>query len=137
MLTSQDIKQLSPDALRRAAEVKEQIEALEGELSAILGGETPSPAKKSARRGRPAGKTPAKKKSTKKKRKLSPEGLARIKAAQAKRWAKVKSKSGKKAAKPKPAKKKTAKKKRTMSPEARERIAAAQRKRWAKAKGTK
>jgi hypothetical protein len=63
---------LSAAQLKRAASIKEKISRLEQELSALLG----APAK------------PAK--VVRKKRKISAAGLARIKAAQKARWAKVK-----------------------------------------------
>lgn len=63
---------LSAYQLRRAAELKENIESLQSELSELLG----SPA-------RPSGN------GTPKKRHLSAAAIARIRAAQKARWAKV------------------------------------------------
>jgi hypothetical protein len=80
--------------------------------------------------GRPAG-------SGRKKRTISPEGRARIAAAQKARWAKISSaKSGaaeRGAGRPAG----SGRKKRTISAEGRARIAAAQRARWAKVRGAK
>ena len=66
---------LSVAQLKRAAAIKNKISSLEKELTSLLGAptRTVSPAK------------PARKK-----RKISAAGLARIKAAQKARWAKVK-----------------------------------------------
>jgi len=63
---------LSADQLRRAAELKEQIESLQGELNQLLG----SPARAFGN-------------GTPKKRHLSAAAIARIRAAQKARWAKV------------------------------------------------
>jgi len=99
------ISSLSAQQLRRAAAIKDQIDALENELGKILGG---------------GGATPA----SNGKRTMSVSARAKIAAAQKARWAKVK---GKKAAKP-------AAGRRKMSPAARAKIAAAAKARWAKAK---
>jgi hypothetical protein len=66
---------LSAVQLRKAASLKDKIASLEKQLNQLLGGgnETPSKAK------------PAR-------RKISAAGLARIRAAQKARWAKVKAK---------------------------------------------
>jgi hypothetical protein len=81
---------LSSGQLRRAANLKEKIESLEGELASLMGGSV------GVRRvGRPpkdSNSTPA---PTTKKRKMSAAGRARIAAAQKARWAKVKSEKGK------------------------------------------
>jgi len=66
---------LSVSDLRKAANLKEQIEALESELASLIGGTASVAAPKVAGR---------------KKRGMSPEGRARIIAAQKARWAKVK-----------------------------------------------
>ena len=84
---------ISSDALREAAEIRDQIDSLEARLESILGGGG-SVAAPPKRRGRPPGSgsaaasggAPVKRK----KRKISPEGLERIRAAQRKRWAKQK-----------------------------------------------
>jgi hypothetical protein len=100
------ISSLSAQQLRRAAAIKEQIDALEGELGKILGGNGATL--------KVAGK-----------RTMSASARARIGAAQKARWAKV---NGKKAAKP------AGGSRRKMSPAARAKIAAAAKARWAKAK---
>ncbi|MEZ5325822.1 MAG: hypothetical protein R3F19_12265 [Verrucomicrobiales bacterium] len=83
--------------LREAAEIKDQIDRLETELVAILSGGTPPvPGKRTGRKpgskNKPlesaASAPTAKKKGGK--RKMSPEGRARIVAAQKARWAKIK-----------------------------------------------
>ena len=67
----------SAAALRKAAEIREKIEKLEDDYSAIMLGKPADPARKVSTRKRT-------------KRKLSAAGRARIVAAQKKRWAKVK-----------------------------------------------
>lgn len=89
------LKDISLEALKRAAEIRQQILDLENELEAILSGESKGKGRRAAKK-----KTGAKKKRGK--RKLSPEARERIIEAQRKRWAKVKKKAAKKA----PAKKK-------------------------------
>jgi hypothetical protein len=98
------LSSLTATQLRRAADLKEKIEALNKEIASILG----APPLVSA-------KVP-------KKRKMSRAGRARVAAAQRARWAKVK------AVKP------TKAKKRKMSAAARAKISAAAKARWAKAK---
>ena len=100
------ISSLSAQQLRRAAAIKEQIDALESELGKLLGG---------------GGSAQA----TNGRRTMSASARARIAAAQKARWAKVK---GSSAAKP------AGSSKRRMSPAARAKIAAAAKARWAKAK---
>ena len=109
------ITNLSVHQLRQAANLKEQIESLENELSQLFG----STAK------------PAATKVPKKKGGLSAAGKARIAAAQKARWAKIKA--------AKPAVKavvavKPAKKKFTMSAAAKAKMSAAAKARWAKIK---
>lgn len=106
-----ELSSLTTVQLRRAADLKEKITALNEELSAILG----APASVSA-------------KAPKKKSGMSAAGRARIVAAQKARWAKVKT--------AKPAVKAPAKK-RTMSAAARAKIAEAQKARWAKVNAAK
>ena len=101
------LSSLSSEQLRRAADLKEEIETLNNELASILGAPASIPAK------------------TRKKRGMSAAGRARIAAAQKARWAKIKG------AKPAP---KAPAKKRTMSAAGRARISAAAKARWAKAK---
>lgn len=121
---------------QRGLKIVEQIAALEKELKGILGG-APAPAASVAKPA--AAAKPAK-------RKLSPQALANIRAAQKKRWAKVRAgkkapAAGKKTAKAKAAKpakpqaaKAPAKKKRKLSPEVRAKLAAAMKARWEAAK---
>jgi hypothetical protein len=98
---------LSSQQLRRAADLKERIEALQSELSALLGG-TPEP-------------TPLRR------RYMSAAGRARIAAAQRARWAQFHANGhGQAARKPR----------RTMSPAAKARLAAVARARWKKAKAS-
>jgi hypothetical protein len=98
---------LTTKQLRRAADLKEKIEALNTELASILG----TPASGSV-------KAP-------KKRGMSAAGRTAVAAAQKARWAKIKG--------AKPAAKAPAKK-RKMSAAGRARISAAAKARWAKAK---
>lgn len=108
-----DILNLTPAQLKHAANIKEQIIELEGELHSILGG--------TRHLGNGAAPSPLR---TRRNR-MSAAGRARIIAAQKARWAKFKSSSGSKA---KPAGK------RTLNAAARAKIAAAARARWARAK---
>lgn len=105
------------NTLKRAIAIAEQIESLQAELAGILGSD------KSA-----SGPIAAAKPGRKKKGKLSAKGLANIRAAQQARWAKVKGKETK------PAAKKT---KGKMSAAGRAAIVAAQKLRWAKVKAEK
>src|SRR5688572_29148362 len=74
-------RDVSTAHLRRALEIKEQIENLESELTALLGG---SPAR---RRGRPPGRSNGR-------RTMSASARGRIAAAQRARWAKQKGSNG-------------------------------------------
>jgi len=110
-----DILNLTPSQLKHAADIKEQIAALESELQAIVRGggvrvANGAPAPTRTRRNR-----------------MSAAGRARIIAAQKARWAKFK--KGKPASAP-------AGRKRTLSAAAKAKIAAAARARWAKAKAS-
>jgi hypothetical protein len=96
---------LTTKQLRRAADLKEEIEALNTELASILGAPALTPAK------------------TRKKRGMSAAGRAAVAAAQKARWAKIKA-----AKHVKPVKR------RKMSAAGRARISAAAKARWAKAK---
>ena len=96
---------LTPKVLRRAADIKERIDALQEELSGLLGD------------GAPAAATP-----TKTRKKISAAGIARIRAAQRARWAEIK--KGGAPAKPK----------RKVSAAGRAKLAALARARWAKVK---
>jgi hypothetical protein len=100
------IADLSPDQLRRAADVAEQIESLKSELAEIFGdfhGQSGD--------------------GVRQKRKISAAGIARIRAAQKARWAKAKGAGGS-ARKPK----------RRMSAAAKARLSAIAKARWKKAK---
>jgi hypothetical protein len=70
-----NITTLSPTQLRKAADIQEKIQSLQGELNEILGGEVPARAQ--------TAEAP-------KKRKVSAAGRARMRAAQIARWAKIK-----------------------------------------------
>jgi hypothetical protein len=107
-MSDHPLNNISADALRQAADIRDQIEALQASLDAILTGSA-APAAPKKKPGRPKGsankvvaaaaeataETPAasgKKKASKRKggkRVISPEGLERIRAAQKARWAKV------------------------------------------------
>jgi hypothetical protein len=112
---STSLNYLSVSDLRKAANLKERIEALEKELGQLIG----SAPKASASGGTSA---PSRKGG------MSAAGKARIAAAQRIRWAKVKAAKGET---------NPAKKKRGMSPEGKARIIAAQKLRWAKVKSAK
>jgi hypothetical protein len=101
---------LTPKQLRRAADVKERIDALQEELSQLLG--APAPAEAEAAPAKP------------RRKKISAAGIARIRAAQRARWAAIK----KAKAPAKPAKK------RKVTAAGRARLAALARARWAKVK---
>ena len=111
----ENITNLTPQQLRRAADVKERIDALEEELSQLLGGLAPAPAPAPA----PAAAVAPKRK------KISAAGIARIRAAQRARWAAIKS-----AKAPQPA----PKRRRKLSAAGRARLVALARARWAKVK---
>lgn len=87
---------LTADALRRAANIREQIEKLEAEYAAILSGASVAASGGVTRRGRKPGPKPkaekvaAGEKPARKKRKLSPEARERIVAAVKARWAREK-----------------------------------------------
>ena len=120
------------DQLKRAVQIAEQIQSLEREIAAILGGETKG--NESKGESSPVGN------GRRKRRAMSPEARERIAQAQRNRWAKSKGSDGggegeaaadegsKAEGKPR--------RKRTMSPEARAKIAEATRKRWAERKKT-
>jgi hypothetical protein len=102
------LSSLSSEQLRRAADLKEKIEALNTELASILGAPASAPDKARKKRG------------------MSAAGRAAVAAAQKARWAKIKG--------AKPVVKAPAKK-RKMSAAGRARISAAAKARWAKVKG--
>jgi hypothetical protein len=98
---------ITPQQLRKAANIQEKIQSLEKKLGQLLG----SPAQ-------PPTKAP-------KKRKMSAAGIARIVAATKARWAKIRAaKAGKAVQKPK----------RKVSAAGRARLSALAKARWAKAK---
>jgi hypothetical protein len=103
-----NIADLSSEQLIRAGQLKQQIEKLTRELDGILGNGSAAKASTSRKRRGP-----------------SPEGIARIKAAQKKRWAKTKKVK-------KPAGKKT-----KMSPQAKAALSAKLKKIWADRKAKK
>ena len=104
---------LTPKRLRRAADVKEKIEALQLRLSDLLGAPAAAPA-------------PAIAKATRKRKQISAAGIARIRAAQKARWAAIKKGQAPSKAAPKP--------KRKVSAAGRARLSALARARWAKVK---
>jgi hypothetical protein len=103
------ILSLTSKELRRAAQLKDQVEELQNELARLIGG---------------GGATPVK--TAKPKRTMSRAARAKIAAAQRARWARQK--GSKPSAKPAP------RKKWKMSAAARARISAAAKARWVKAK---
>ena len=121
-----NVSNLTPSQLRKAADLKEQIEKLQNELSLIQDGEA-APVEAA-----PVVTAPVAVKSSG--RKFSAAGLARIRAAQKKRWAKVHADTepAVKVAKAVKAAKPGKRGPKKMSPEARAKIAAAQKARWAK-----
>jgi hypothetical protein len=102
---------LTPQQLRRAADVKERIDALQEELNQLLGASAPAPAAAAA---------------APKRKKISAAGIARIRAAQKARWAAIK--KGKGPGKPAP------KRKRKVTAAGRARLSALARARWEKVK---
>ncbi len=114
------INQLTAQQLRKAADLKDKIATLQKQLGQILGasgeGETPSPLKVTRLV----------------RKKISAAGIAKIRAAQKARWAKIKSAKVEKALVQKPATKK-----RTVSAAARVKMVAAAKARWAKVKAAK
>jgi hypothetical protein len=148
---------LSVQQLRQAANLKEQIEALNKQLGAITGISTPTKIAKPAKRKMSAGHIakiraaqklrwakvraarPVVKAAVKPaKKKISAAGIARIKAAQKARWAVINAAKAKAAPKAafKPATVKPAKKF-TMSAAAKAKISAAAKARWAKIRAAK
>ena len=112
-MTNNSLASLSVEQLRRAVTVKEQIEALETELSQLLGEAAPA-----------AAAAPV---TVRRRRKMSAAARAKIGAAQKARWAKTKPSKT-----PKPVK--TARRK--MSAAARAKMAEVAKARWKKAKAT-
>ena len=108
---------LTASQLRHAADLKEQIEKLEQELNQLQGAKAVPVS------------APAPKRAV---RKFTAAGIARIRAAQKARWAKIKG-AAKSAGAAKPAKAG----RRKMSAEARAKIAAAAKARWARVRAEK
>ncbi len=110
-----NLSSLTSNQLKRAAAIKDQIEVLHQELANLTGEETAAPVAKPARK------------------KISAAGIAKIKAAQKARWAKVRAA---KTSGTKPTAKVAAKPagKKKMSAAARAKIAAAAKARWAAVK---
>ena len=106
------------DQLKRGLQIAEQIAALEAEMHAIFQGRAVSPA------AVVKPEVPQKKR----RKKLSAQALANIRAAQQKRWAKVKGTSAHAAPKA------TAKRKGGLTPAGRAKLVAAMKRRWADAK---
>ena len=104
---------LTPQQLRRAADVKERIDALQKELGQLLGASAPAPVQAAAA-------------AAPKRKKISAAGIARIRAAQKARWAAIK--KGKAPGKAAP------KAKRKVTAAGRARLSALARARWAKVK---
>jgi hypothetical protein len=112
---SNHLANISVAQLKRAIEIREQIDVLTEELGQITSGEeAPASLPPTAKKGKG----------------MSAAGRARIAAAQRARWAKVKGAKVEKAV-ASPVEKK---KKRKMSPAARAKISAAAKERWKKAK---
>jgi len=122
-MSDMSIINLTPSQLRQAANIKEKIEQLHKQLAQLQG-------TKVTVASAPAAK-PAKKK-------ISAAGIARIKAAQKARWAKIKG-GAKPAVKPatKPAAKPVKKARKKLSAEGRAKIVAAAKARWAKIRAEK
>lgn len=120
---------LSPVQLRRAAELKERIDSLNGELGELLGGSNVGNGLRPSLGAESSGGKLGR-------RKMSAAGRARIAAAARARWAKVKSSGGSSLSANSSGTASTPKK-RTMSPAARARIAAAAKARWAKVRAGK
>ena len=107
---------LTTAQLKQAVQMREQIEALQEKLDALLGGSSTHTPKRKL--GRPAGK-----------RTMSAASRAKMAAGQKARWAKLKAIPSKAA--PSKALVKAAPKKKVLSPEAKAKIAAAMKARWA------
>jgi hypothetical protein len=107
---------LTLEQLQRAVQIKQEIEALQDQLSRMLNVDAQNAPAKSG-----------KDTSSPKKGGMSPAGRERIAAAQRARWAKAKGQGASKASVSTP-------KRATLSSEGRAKIAAAARARWAKAK---
>lgn len=107
------ITSITPQQLRRAADIQERIQSLQDELTSLLGGGAAP-----AAAGAPAGRKP--------RRRLSAAGLANIRAGARRRWAALRAQSGASAPQPH--------RKRHMSAAGRARLAAIAKARWARIK---
>jgi hypothetical protein len=112
------LHELTTSQLKQALGLREQIEELQSRLTAILGGSDDAPVRPATTKkkvGRPPGK-----------RTMSPEGRAKIAAAQKARWSKTRETSVK-------TEKPTARagKKKGLTAEGRARLSAAMKARWA------
>ena len=112
-----DIKNLSPQALRKAADLQERILELQDQLNEILGGEVSTPLT-----AKPAAEP--------KKRKMTAAWRKALSLAQKARWAKVKGAGNGTQPTPKP----ESKPKRYISPALRRARSEAMKARWAKAR---
>jgi hypothetical protein len=116
-----DLQTATTEQLKRALELRQQIDALQADLRRLEDGPAaPAPSITPAKRGRPKGK-----------RYFSPEARQKMADAQRRRWAAKRASRapGKSGAQPK------GKGKRIMTDEWRAKIAAAQKARWAKKRG--
>jgi len=125
-----DLRTFSPTQLRAAADLQERIASLQAELAQILGGQPSAPAPAPA--AAPAAVAAPVSVGGKRRRKLSPEGLAAIRAGVAKRQAKRagRAPAAAAAAAPAPAGKPV----RRMSAAGRRALAASAKARWAAAR---
>ena len=122
-----NITQLTPQQLRDAADLQEKILGLRDELNQIFGGEVPAPDATEAPRPVENGR--------RKRRQLSPEGRARIAAAQRARWA---AKRGEAVPETAPAADEAkAKKRRNISEAGRKAMSLAGKRRWKKVRTAK
>ncbi|HZM04858.1 MAG TPA: hypothetical protein VFC44_17805 [Candidatus Saccharimonadales bacterium] len=126
-----NINDLTVAQLRRAVEIREEIESLQGQLQSLIGGGSNAAAPTAARRGRKPGrraKAAARAAGTRTpgKRRMSAAGRARIAAAARERWAKFRSGSASEAPARAP--------KKRFNAAARAKLSAAAKARWAKAK---
>jgi hypothetical protein len=130
---------LTSAQFKQAAELKEKIEALHQELAALLAGEDSAPVATPVAAEAEEEEVAVR---PRKKSKFTAEGLARLKAAQKARWARIHAEKAAKAAKATKADKaekadKPAKKTRKMSKAGRAKIAAGARARWARVRAEK
>jgi hypothetical protein len=127
METNNSLLNLLPSQLRKAADLKERIDALNEELTGIFS----SASGESGVAPAPSGGT-----GVGRGRGMSAAGRAKIAAAARARWSRIRAEKGgnPSTVETRPA---GAKPKRTMSPAARRKIAAAQKARWAKVKAAK